>query len=547
MHEFDFNSLIRFIEQSNQGGLTKSSYPDKYHDFKVKIGFGQGTPARVPWIAFLKFNQKVTKGIYPVYLYYKSKNLLILAYGVSATEEPARDWDFNESSPETVQEYFHNNGLGTVARYQNSYVYETYQVDHNKENFGLDEVQAIQDLNNLLSFFEKQFENLDSGSSDNEKIDTNEEIEKDVDNSIVSMFLEDAQDAGLFIQNDFVIRFIASLLTKPFVILTGLSGSGKTKLAQAFARWICQDDREYRIIPVAADWTNREPLLGYPNSLESTKYVKPDNGLLDLILCAIDKPDKPFFLILDEMNLSHVERYFADFLSALESGEPIHLHSSKDELDGVPQKIVIPANLFIIGTVNVDETTYMFSPKVLDRANVIEFRITQEEMNTYLLSSSMLDLNRVDAKGSKFAKLLIQEINFLDDNVSTIHQTLLSFFVELKQIGAEFGYRSAGEIYKFYSVVKFLFPWKNDEWIIDVSIIQKLLPKVHGSRRKLENVLRTIASQCIRNPDTIDDLLTGKLSSETINHDIKYPISLEKILRMYQGMIQNGFTSYAEA
>ena len=120
-------------------------------------------------------------------------------------------------------------------------------------------------------------------------------------------------------------------------------------------------------------------------------YMK--SNALKLILEA-GKPenkDKPFFLILDEMNLSHVERYFADFLSAMESKEEIPLHDSEDEKI-IPQSIEIPKNLFVIGTVNVDETTYMFSPKVLDRANVIEFStipvkdymlygLNQEELN----------------------------------------------------------------------------------------------------------------------------------------------------------------------
>jgi 5-methylcytosine-specific restriction protein B len=92
-----------------------------------------------------------------------------------------------------------------------------------------------------------------------------------------------------------------------------LSGSGKTKLAQAFAMWICEDDSQYCIVPVGADWTNREPLLGFPNALKAKEYVKPDNRVLDLIINATQNTDKPYFLILDEMNLSHVERYFADF------------------------------------------------------------------------------------------------------------------------------------------------------------------------------------------------------------------------------------------
>ena len=72
------------------------------------------------------------------------------------------------------------------------------------------------------------------------------------------------------------------------------------------------------------------------------------------------------------MNLSHVERYFSDFLSAMESEDPIHLHDNM-KLNVPPWKIELPLNLFVVGTVNVDETTYMFSPKVLDRANTIEF------------------------------------------------------------------------------------------------------------------------------------------------------------------------------
>ena len=106
-------------------------------------------------------------------------------------------------------------------------------------------------------------------------------------------FSEILLKAGLFYSKQLTNRFIASLLTKPFVILTGLSGSGKTKLAQAFVQWICQDKDQYRIIPVGADWTNREPLLGYPNALKPEEYVKPDSGVLDLIIQANEHPELP--------------------------------------------------------------------------------------------------------------------------------------------------------------------------------------------------------------------------------------------------------------
>jgi 5-methylcytosine-specific restriction protein B len=118
----------------------------------------------------------------------------------------------------------------------------------------------------------------------------------------------------------------------------------------------------------------------------------------------------------------------------------------------------------------------------------------------------------------------------------------------LKKTGAEFGYRSASEIFRFAAVINNIEPeWSMPE-IIDAAIMQKLLPKVHGSRRKLEPVLKTLGSLCLQSGQDFDDFVTSK-SEITFNDSdkIKYPLSLEKILRMYQGLIDNGFTSYAEA
>ncbi len=116
-----------------------------------------------------------------------------------------------------------------------------------------------------------------------------------------------------------------------------------------------------------------------------------------------------FFLILDEMNLSHVERYFADFLSGFESNEKIHLHSNGNETQtiskkNIPEKIRLPDNLFVIGTVNVDETTYMFSPKVLDRANVIEIKTSEENLKHF--NSARIQKNHLN-NGQQFSQLFL--------------------------------------------------------------------------------------------------------------------------------------------
>lgn len=362
--------------------------------------------------------------------------------------------------------------------------------------------------------------------------------------------LQGIGDSGLSYTPDLILRFTASLLTKPFVILTGLSGSGKTKLAQAFVQWICQDDSQYRMIPVGADWTNREPLLGYPNALKPEEYVKPDSGVLDLIIQASNQPELPHFLILDEMNLSHVERYFADFLSVMESKEEIPLYAEGAVDNGVPSKLKIPANLFIIGTVNIDETTNMFSPKVLDRANTIEFRVTQDEMKNFLSNIKDINMDALTGKGAGMAKSFLENSAnkaFASTDTDIINDSLVQFFGALKKTGAEFGYRSATEILRLINQLAVLDNTLTLNQKIDIAIIQKLLPKLHGSRRKLCPVLETLGSFCIDGDVKIIKDVFEKPDFDFNSANVLYPLSLEKIARMYRGAIDNGFASFAEA
>lgn len=378
-------------------------------------------------------------------------------------------------------------------------------------------------------------------------------------------FKSACDNAGLIYTEQLLTRFVASLATKPFVLLTGLSGSGKTKLAQAFAQWICASKDQYCIVPVGADWINREPLLGYVNALEADKYIMPENGALRLIIEANkeENEDKPYFLILDEMNLSHVERYFADFLSVMESDEWLKLHSCDTSLDGedgvfVDKEYKWPDNLFVIGTVNIDETTYMFSPKVLDRANVIEFRISDKDLDKYLQpSNNPLEMEKFYVDNSKVGKGAKYGASFVSiatnretvKNNETLNKELKKFFVELQKIGAEFGYRSASEIQMLYTQIDTI----NPEYLkiinekIDIAIMQKLLPKLHGSRSRLVPVLKVLASLCYTRAFNKEKIESVFADAEKYKAEIKYAISLEKITRMYINVIDNGFTSYAEA
>lgn len=562
--------LIAFLEQAKTGGLKTRHYKKNFSDITVKVSFGQGTPARVPWISFLKEPFTTSNGIYPVYLFYKEQNKLILAYGISETKKPSKKWVVE--NPKTIGEYFKENNLGIPYRYGESYIFKVYNVDHLPNSDILDK-----DLNQIINIYMdimvdekaaitdeldpiKSYDNIPLDIHDSEAIVYDNNIDFSIDE-----FENSLNEAGLIFSKKLLTRFAASLVTKPFVLLTGLSGSGKTKLAQAFAQWICETEKQYCIVPVGADWTNREPLLGYVNALENTGYILPENGALELIIEANKKENenKPYFLILDEMNLSHVERYFADFLSVMESDDWLKIHSCDTPLDGgndveVNKEYKWPNNLFVIGTVNIDETTYMFSPKVLDRANVIGFRISETDLDKYFeQANGKLDMNKLCEENSKIGKGACYGESFVSiaknreavkENV-VLNEVLKKFFVELQKIGAEFGYRSASEIQLLFNkldVINRDYSENIDEKI-DIAIMQKLLPKLHGSRSKLVPVLSVLAGLCYTKLFTKEEIKKIFDDADKYTEQVIYPISLEKITRMYNNVIDNGFTSYAEA
>lgn len=390
--------------------------------------------------------------------------------------------------------------------------------------------------NEYAAFWLIGFDNLTNFEADSSKTHfSNNRIDgqKFDISSIVSSLLS----TGLIYSETLIKRLAYSLMAKPFVILSGLAGSGKTQLALAFAKCLSENvEEQVCTVSIGADWTNREPLLGYPNALKENEYVLPESGVLQLIIRAKEDPSKPYFLILDEMNLSVVERYFADFLSAMESGEKIKLWDN--EAGNVPKEVELPKNVFIIGTINVDETTYMFSPKVLDRANVIEFKIAADEMEDYLGKKVNINLEQSYSACADMAVDFVTKAKSQVEKDEKNKDVLLSFFKELKEVNAEFGYRTVNEISRY---LHFSDGELTADSAIDTAILQKLLPKLHGSAKKLKKVLEPMWQLCLK--DGIDKEIDAEFNKD----DFKYPESAEKIQRMYKAVVDNGFTSFAEA
>ena len=525
-----------------------SSYLDD-NKYLVNGSVGKGRATKTPWIAILdkEITTSTREGVYIVFLFSSDYEHVYLTLNQGTTvpgqfgprlgkKEIAENSKRIRNLLNINDAILKTDGNADIAdeRYKLGAIYYTLW-DVNDINEG----ERVLKL--YLSIYNKYKESFDTTPTST--IQTHETMTI-LPFSITSV-VESILSTSLIYSPILIKRLAYSLMAKPFVILSGLAGSGKTQLALAFAKCLSENIKEQVCtVSIGADWTNKEPLLGYPNALQPGKYEKPESGVLDLLIAANreENANKPFFLILDEMNLSVVERYFADFLSAMESGEPIKLwdgnENEEDENKYVPAEIHLPKNVFIIGTINVDETTYMFSPKVLDRANVIEFKIAADEMEDYLGKKVKINLESAYSACADMAVDFVTKAKSQVEKDEKNKDVLLSFFKELKEVNAEFGYRTVNEISRY---LHFSEGDLSADSAIDTAILQKLLPKLHGSRKKLVPVLTSLWKLCL------NDGVTKEIDAEFSATDFKYPESAEKIQRMYHAVVDNGFTSFAEA
>ena len=310
---------------------------------------------------------------------------------------------------------------------------------------------------------------------------------------------------------------------------------------------IVSSENCYQIVPVGANWTDNTNIVGYYNVITEEYQSTP---AYELIKQAQIDSNNPYFLILDEMNLSHVERYFADFLSAIESGEEIPLYGNNDSL-------ALPNNLFIIGTVNVDETTYMFSPKVLDRSNTIEFDtllaseymmsdIVDDDFNgdRDYLQSPLIDSN-ISNLNIKDLKEILSDITFNEDNLwETLARELTGFQEVLKGSGFDFGFRVINEILRFM-VVAWRYEnspseWTNWERYFDAQIKQKILPKLHGSEKAIGNVLTNLFNICLKDQNNNENPKNFNITKE----NSKYYTSAIKLQNMAKVLSDQRYVSF---
>ncbi len=261
-----------------------------------------------------------------------------------------------------------------------------------------------------------------------------------------------------------------------FAVLTGLSGAGKTLLAMGYAKalWAHADEepgdqKGWHVVAVQPGWHDPSSLLGYVNPIDTDVYMR--TGFLEFLLRASADPDRPYVVLLDEMNLSHPEQYLAPLLSAMETGDDIELHALGDEVGDVPGRLPYPANLVIIGTVNMDETTHGLSDKVLDRSTVIEFWDIQVEQYPGWTTTTLAP-----------------------DDLTLVKTVLAELMAPLRAVRLHFGWRTIGDVLG-YVEAGVDGGELTARQALDLSVYAKVLPKLRGEdTRRLREAFAAVST-----------------------------------------------------
>ncbi|WP_144533160.1 MrcB family domain-containing protein [Bacillus paranthracis] len=537
---FAGHKMGSFVRNEMTTEITRLPFID-HSQYVVTGSVGQGNWAAVPWLAIM--NKDITtstqRGYYIVYLFSEDMERLYLTLAQGVTETTKEEM---QKIKEEIREQIHMSQkvkkddeifLGTSSKakgYANSTAaYIAYDVNKMPS-----EKELVEDLEEMLRYYEGFIAYKEEGTK-YEMIYERKEVYLD-QQSIIDHVSSYIQSKGFFYEKKDLINFFLSLKTKPFVILSGISGTGKTKIVQWFAESLgaTEENGQFTLIPVRPDWSDSSDLLGYVN-LQGEFQERP---LIKVLENADANPNRPYFVVLDEMNLARVEYYFSDFLSVIESRKwkDGKIVTSPVLPESITNKhITIPSNVYIIGTVNMDETTHPLSKKVLDRANTIEFNTVNLGYFNFLMDVEEKEAEIVSDSSLATKYLHLKEcFKENEDLVRNISNILIEVNKTLETVGAQVGYRIRDEIC-FYMAYNEQGKLLSFDEALDYQIYQKILPRLAGSDGRTEEVLKQLYVLCAN-----EEYDNGNNDASYA----KYPRSANKLSHMLRRFEYDGFTSF---
>ncbi len=543
------NEMYQLVNETAANELKK--LPFIHDQFKIKTSVGQGNWTFTPWIAFLHkdITRSTQNGFYIVYLFHEDMSKLFLAFGQGVTNTDSQTMaNVKQEIRQNIEmdarinkNDLLNMGAGKTAK---GYAESTAAyIEYDREQMPSEET-LIQDLEMMIGYYESYIQFLNKKDAYELPQSGAEMVQESMVEwepiRVVDHIHTYISGKGFYYEKEEVTNLYLSLKTKPFVILSGISGTGKTMVVRWFAESLgaTEENGQFTVIPVRPDWNDGTDLIGF----EDLKGEFQKGPLTDVLLRAIEDPTRPYFVLLDEMNLARVEYYFSDLLSVMESkkwqdGKQVSSRVLPFQVES--QDVYLPANVYLIGTVNMDETTFPFSKKVLDRANTIEFNRVRLDHLSFLTDLEEQAPIALHNKRLEAEFLTLKDVYALNPSlINEVTELLVRVNEALKLNGSHIGYRIRDEIC-FYLVYNERDRLLSQNDAFDLCLLQKILPRLTGSDARMRDVLLALF-----------DVLTGKRIqqyADIVAEEIElanYRKSTEKVAEMLRGLEQDGFTSF---
>ncbi len=544
-------------------------------NYLVNGSVGKGRATKTPWIAILdkEITTSTREGVYIVFLFssdYKHVYLtLIQGTTVPGQFGPRLGKKEIANNSKRIRDLLNINdvslktdGKADIAdeRYKEGSIYYTLW-DVN------DDVQGEKLLNQYLDIYKKYKE-----LAMEEKTSKVPVVKQKKDYSIEPKY----------------IPYSTALRTKPFMLLAGISGTGKSRIVRELAKacWTTEDDeywkdkdkgirnnnpRNFCMVQVKPNWHDSTELFGYVSRISGKpEFVVGD--FLKFVVKAWEEPNVPYFLCLDEMNLAPVEQYFAEYLSVIESRkladgiittDPLFKKPFEDrvyeinikygeEIDWYQQLVIqltsnedlqqqfykegitIPQNLFVVGTVNMDETTFSFSRKVLDRAMTIEMNevdlyggLDEEGSEIGYIGNSIIG-NAAEGKD-----VYADNKDLCDEVIAYLEKVNAA----LEGTPFKIAYRTRNE-FLLYAVNRMLLDEKSQLWqILDEMTSMKILSRIEGDSERTKEPLTALKT-------LVESYILDQISEPKEGNEKAKSITAAKIKEMLDKLEKTSYTSY---
>lgn len=538
---------------------------------------GRGNWAAVPWLAVVGPDESIRDGVYCVYLFRRDMTGVYATFNQGVTRVlhdhgTPEGRSVLKKRAESLRQYC---GALTAAGFAADgeidlrvdqglgLNYESSTVSHKLYPSGdvPDDAALTKDLEALVTAYQEYLDNR--GTVDREPDDL-EAGQVGPDFSLadgVEAVIQHIASRGFRFQPWHIAQYITAVRTKPFTILAGITGTGKSKLPALVAE---ATGSRSELVPVRPDWTDSSDVLGYVD-LQGT--FRPGR-VLEVVRDALNNSDRHAVCIIDEMNLARVEQYFAEILSHIEDRRPdgeggfasgALLGQSLGQEDEEWASICLPSNLALVGTVNMDESAHGFSRKVLDRAFTLE--LSDVDLTSWRLAPQDEPSEAVTWPTSAWAPraIMLGQLRDVSDAEAAVVDDVVRQLSELNSIlrraQLQLGYRSRDEIALFVLHAREIAESFRDldgaeVSPMDLAIQMKVLPRIlggsNGIRRVIAGLLGWAHDGSPREDEDVDSLVTEweTAGRPDTSFGSRLPRTSARLCLMWRRLEDEGFTSF---